>query len=69
MTQINGKIGENPISYPWFKEVFSLFDKESDGCIITNELGTVMCSLKQNPTEAELQDICGSSSNEKIGRS
>ena len=40
-----------------FKEVFSLFDKDSDGYIITNELGTVMCSLKQNPTEAELQDM------------
>ena len=40
-----------------FKEVFSLFDKVSDGCVITNELGTVMCSLKQNPTEAELQDM------------
>ncbi|KMZ74090.1 Calmodulin [Zostera marina] len=40
-----------------FKEAFSLFDQDSDGCITTNELGTVMRSLGQNPTEAELRDI------------
>eukprot|EP00918_Siedleckia_nematoides_P002295 GHVU01005218.1.p3 GENE.GHVU01005218.1~~GHVU01005218.1.p3 ORF type:complete len:129 (+),score=22.57 GHVU01005218.1:178-564(+) len=40
-----------------FKEAFSLFDKDSDGTITTKELGTVMRSLGQNPTEAELQDM------------
>uniref|UniRef100_A0A670XY81 Calglandulin n=1 Tax=Pseudonaja textilis TaxID=8673 RepID=A0A670XY81_PSETE len=40
-----------------FKEAFLLFDKDGDGTITTKELGTVMWSLGQNPTEAELQDM------------
>uniref|UniRef100_A0A8C9CY67 EF-hand domain-containing protein n=1 Tax=Phocoena sinus TaxID=42100 RepID=A0A8C9CY67_PHOSS len=40
-----------------FKEAFSLFDKDGDGTITTKELGTVMRSLGQNSTEAELQDV------------
>ena len=40
-----------------FKEAFSLFDKNGDGCISSKELGIVMRSLGQNPTEAELQDM------------
>ena len=39
------------------QEAFSLFDKDGDGTITTKELGTVMRSLGQNPTEAELQDM------------
>ncbi|KNZ60324.1 calmodulin [Puccinia sorghi] len=42
-----------------FKEAFSLFDKDGDGTITTKELGTVMRSLGQNPTEAELVDADG----------
>ena len=30
---------------------------DGDGTITVKELGTVMRSLEQNPTEAELQDI------------
>ncbi|KAK3089991.1 hypothetical protein FSP39_008270 [Pinctada imbricata] len=40
-----------------FKEAFSLFDKDGDGCITTKELGTVMRSLGQQPTEQDLQDM------------
>ncbi|KAL8211429.1 hypothetical protein R6Q57_005866 [Mikania cordata] len=40
-----------------FKEAFCLLDKDGDGCITTKELGIVMRSLGQNPTEAELQDM------------
>ncbi|CAH3176449.1 unnamed protein product, partial [Porites evermanni] len=39
------------------KEVFSCYDKDGDGTITTEELGTVMRSLGQNPTDAELQDM------------
>ena len=40
-----------------FKEAFSLFDKDGSGTITVKELGSVMTSLGQNPTEAELQDM------------
>ena len=40
-----------------YKEAFSLFDKEGTGEISTAELGTVMRSLGQNPSEKELQDM------------
>ena len=39
------------------KETFSLYDKDGSGTITTIELGTVMRSLGQNPTEQELQDM------------
>ncbi|KAL6640476.1 hypothetical protein ACP70R_021599 [Stipagrostis hirtigluma subsp. patula] len=40
-----------------FREAFNLFDKDGDGTITTKELGTVMKSLGQSPTEAELRDM------------
>jgi len=40
-----------------FKEAFKLFDKDGDGTIDSSELGTVMRSLGQNPTENELVDM------------
>nr|AHY86315.1 Y-GECO1f [synthetic construct] len=40
-----------------FKEAFSLFDKDGDGTMTTEELGTVLRSLGQNPSEAELRDM------------
>ncbi|CAD5113613.1 DgyrCDS2773 [Dimorphilus gyrociliatus] len=39
-----------------YREAFKLFDKDNNGYITTKELGTVMRSLGQNPTEQELID-------------
>ncbi|XP_063705577.1 calmodulin-A-like isoform X3 [Culicoides brevitarsis] len=40
-----------------FKEAFMLFDKDEDGTISVTELGVVMRSLGQRPTETELRDM------------
>ncbi|KAK3809399.1 MAG: calmodulin [Benniella sp.] len=40
-----------------FKEAFSLFDKNGDGQANIKELGTIMRSLGQNPTESELRKM------------
>merc|ERR1712036_16531 len=50
-----------------FKEAFSLFDKDGDGTITTKELGTVMRSLGQNPSEGELQDMINEVDNDGSG--
>lgn len=38
-------------------EAFHFFDKDKSGHITTKELGTLMKSLGENPTENELQHI------------
>ena len=39
------------------KEAFQIFDQDGDGVICTNQLGPLMRSLGQNPSEAEIQDF------------
>ena len=40
-----------------FREAFQAFDKDGNGSITTKELGTVMRSLGQNLSEAEIKEI------------
>ena len=40
-----------------FKDGFSLFDKDNDGSITAKELGMVMRSVGENPTDEELQEM------------
>eukprot|EP01120_Amphizonella_sp_Union-15-10_P003658 TRINITY_DN1406_c0_g1_i1.p1 TRINITY_DN1406_c0_g1~~TRINITY_DN1406_c0_g1_i1.p1 ORF type:complete len:142 (-),score=46.47 TRINITY_DN1406_c0_g1_i1:78-503(-) len=40
-----------------WKEAFSLFDRDGDGNIKIEELGTVFRALGQNPTQAEVEEI------------
>ncbi|XP_029634784.2 neo-calmodulin-like [Octopus sinensis] len=40
-----------------YREAFTMFDRDKDGRITAKELGTVLRSLGQNPTEVELRDM------------
>jgi calmodulin len=40
-----------------FKDAFLVYDKDGDGTMSLKELGAVMRSLGNNPTEQELQDM------------
>mmetsp|Transcript_11217 Transcript_11217/g.26963 ORF Transcript_11217/g.26963 Transcript_11217/m.26963 type:complete len:149 (+) Transcript_11217:101-547(+) len=40
-----------------FKEAFSLFDRDGDGTIDNEELGTVLRSLGNQPTDEEVEDM------------
>ena len=39
------------------QEVFSFFDKDGDGCVISRDLGPVLRSTGLNPTEAEITGL------------
>ncbi|XP_051178396.1 calmodulin-like protein 4 [Lolium perenne] len=51
---MEGLTGEQMLA---FKEAFSLFDKNGDGCISLEELAAVTRSLGLEPTEQELNDM------------
>ena len=39
------------------KEAFQLFDRDGDGTISTDELGIVLRSIGQNPTDKEIEEM------------
>ena len=39
------------------KEIFMLFDKNSDGYVHTHELGTLVRAINLNPSNNEVQDM------------
>ena len=44
-------------SFAELREAFGLFDKDGDGSISTKELGIVMRSLGQSPTDQEIESM------------
>ena len=50
-----------------FREAFQAFDKDGNGSITTKELGTVMRSLGQNLSEAEIKEIIDEVDEDKNG--
>lgn len=51
-----------------FQEAFNLFDRDGDGLISTKELGSVLRSLGQTPTEAEVQALISEADTDGKGK-
>lgn len=41
----------NEVTIAEIREIFTLFDKNSDGLVLTSDLGTMLRGLNLNPTE------------------
>ncbi|KAL5007929.1 hypothetical protein ScPMuIL_013510 [Solemya velum] len=52
--------GSGQVNYEEIKDSFSLFDVNGDGTITVAEIGTVLRSLGQNPTEADIELLVNS---------
>ena len=44
----------NEIQMAEIREIFTLFDKNSDGYVNTNQLGTIIRALGMNPSQTEV---------------
>ena len=49
------------------KEIFALFDKNSDGLVASSELGTILRALAHNPTKEEVNGLTMKIDPEKTG--
>lgn len=49
------------------KEAFQLFDRDGDGTISTDELGIVLRSIGQNPTDAQIEAMIAEVDDDKNG--
>ena len=47
----------NEIQMAEIREIFTLFDKNSDGYVNTNQLGTIIRALGMNPSQTEVQEM------------
>ena len=47
----------NEIQIAEIREIFTLFDKNSDGYVNTNELGNIVLALNMNPTQIEVKEM------------
>ena len=47
----------NEVQIAEINEIFTLFDKNSDGQVTTSELGTIVRGLGFNPSEREVADM------------
>ena len=47
----------NEIQIAEIREIFTLFDKNSDGYVNTNELGNIVRALNMNPTQIEVKEM------------
>lgn len=54
-TTMSDKLTEEQVAE--FREAFKIFDKDGDGKIDREELGTVMRALGQSPTQREIDDL------------
>ena len=47
----------NEVQIAEIREIFTLFDKNSDGYVNTSELGTIVRGLNLNPSESEVAEM------------
>ena len=50
------------------REIFSLFDKDCDGFVNIDELGTMLRSLNMNPTDSEVDQLKKDVDQAKLGK-